>query len=186
MDGFTLIDGIVAGVIFLSAILAYSRGFLREVMAIIGWVVAAIVAFIFAPALVPLVKEIPFIGEFIGDSCELSVITAFGIIFAVALAIASLFTPLFSSVVQRSVVGGIDQAFGFLFGVVRGVLLVAVAFFLYFTVLTTQDVPMVDNSRSAAVFSDMSQKIEDEDPERLLGWITTKYEELTNACMAPT
>ena len=31
MEGFTLIDGVVAAIIVLSAILAYSRGFLREV-----------------------------------------------------------------------------------------------------------------------------------------------------------
>ena len=34
MEGFTLIDGVVAVVILLSAILAYSRGFVREAMAI--------------------------------------------------------------------------------------------------------------------------------------------------------
>ena len=41
MDGFTIIDGVVAGVIILSALLAYSRGFVREGMAILGWVLAA-------------------------------------------------------------------------------------------------------------------------------------------------
>ena len=38
MDGFTIVDGIVAGVIVISAILAYSRGFVREVMSIVGWI----------------------------------------------------------------------------------------------------------------------------------------------------
>ena len=49
MEGFTLVDGIVAIVIVLSALLAYSRGFVRELMAIGGWIAAAILAFIFAP-----------------------------------------------------------------------------------------------------------------------------------------
>ena len=40
MDGFTIIDGIVAAVIILSAILAYARGFVRESLAILGWIVA--------------------------------------------------------------------------------------------------------------------------------------------------
>lgn len=48
MEGFTLIDGVVAVVIVLSAILAYSRGFVREAMAIAGWIGAAVVAFLFA------------------------------------------------------------------------------------------------------------------------------------------
>ena len=50
MDGFTIIDGVVALVIVLSALLAYSRGFVRESLAIAGWIAAGIVAFIFAPA----------------------------------------------------------------------------------------------------------------------------------------
>ncbi len=182
MEGFTLIDGIVAVVIVMSALLAYSRGFVREAMAIAGWVAAAILAFISAPQVQPLVKEIPVVGDFISDSCELSVITAFATVFAVALVIVSLFTPLFSSLVQRSALGGLDQGLGFLFGVARGILLVAIAFFVYETVMTAQSVAMVDNSRSAAVFGRMTDQIENRDPERALGWITRQYEELVGVC----
>ncbi|MCA0921016.1 CvpA family protein [Pseudooceanicola nanhaiensis] len=185
MEGFTIIDGIVAAVIVLSALLAYSRGIVREALAIAGWIVAAVLGFIFAPQVQPLVKEIPVIGEFISDSCELSVITAFAVVFAVALLIASLFTPLFSSLVQRSAIGALDQALGFLFGVARGILLVAIAFFVYETVITSQDMPMVDNSRSAQVFARLTGKIENEDPERALGWITQQYEQLVGVCEAP-
>jgi membrane protein required for colicin V production len=35
---FTIIDGVVAIVIILSALLAYGRGLVREVMAIVGWI----------------------------------------------------------------------------------------------------------------------------------------------------
>ena len=44
MDNFTWIDGIAALIILLSAILAYSRGIVREGMAILGWIGAAVVA----------------------------------------------------------------------------------------------------------------------------------------------
>jgi len=73
MEGFTIIDGIVAAIVVISALLAFSRGFVREVMAIAGWVGAAILAFIFADQAEPLVKQIPVLGDFIGDSCELSI-----------------------------------------------------------------------------------------------------------------
>ena len=69
MEGFTLIDGIAAGVIVLSAILAYSRGLVREAMAIAGWVGAAVLAFVFAPTAQPLIKEIPVINGFLADNC---------------------------------------------------------------------------------------------------------------------
>ncbi len=184
MEGFTLIDGAVAVIIVLSALLAYGRGLVRELLAIAGWVGAAFLAFIFAPQVEPLVREIPVLGDFIAGSCELSIIAAFAAVFAVALIIVSLFTPLFSSAVQRSALGGVDQGLGFLFGVARGVLLVAIAFFVYGTVVTGQDFAMVDDSRSAQVFSTVSGQIEERNPEQALGWITQQYEQLVGNCGA--
>ncbi len=181
---FTIIDGVVAAIIVISALLAYSRGLVREAMAIAGWIGATILAFIFADQVQPLVRQIPVLGDFIGDSCELSIIAAFAAVFAVALVVVSIFTPLFSSLVQRSALGGIDQGLGFLFGVARGVLLVAVAFFVYQTVLSSQKVDMIENSRSAAVFKQLTGQIEDRDPEAALGWITTQYEQLVGECGA--
>ena len=182
MDGFTIIDGVVALVIVLSALLAYSRGLVREAMAIAGWVAAAVLAFLFAPRVEPLIKEVPVLGEFIADSCELSIIAAFAAVFAVALIVVSFFTPLFSSLVQRSALGGLDQGLGFLFGVARGVLLVAIAFFVYDTVITAKEITMVDQSRSAQVFERMTTRIEERNPEQALGWITRQYESLVGAC----
>ena len=184
MEGFTIVDGIVAVVIILSALLAYGRGFVREVMAIAAWIAAAILAFLFAPRVEPLVREIPVVGEFIADSCELSIIGAFALVFAVALIVVSLFTPLFSSLVQRSALGGIDQGMGFLFGVARGILLVLIAFFVYDTVITGQEFTMVDESRSAAVFGRFTTQIEEQNPEEALGWITRQYEALVGNCGA--
>ena len=182
MEGFTIIDGVVALVIVVSALLAYSRGIVREAMAILGWVGAAVVAFLLADNVEPLIKEVPVIGDFISDSCELSVIAAFAAVFAVALIVVSFFTPLFSSLVQRSALGGIDQGLGFLFGVARGVLLVAIAFFIYDQVITGTNYTMVDDSRSALVFERFTDQIAQQNPEDALGWITTQYEQLVGVC----
>jgi membrane protein required for colicin V production len=182
MGDFTLIDGIVAVMIVLSALLAYSRGLVRELLAIAGWVAAAVVAFIFADRVTPLVRQIPVLGDFIGDSCELSIIAAFDAVFAIVLVVVSIFTPLFSSLVQRSAFGGVDQGLGFLFGALRGILLVAVAFFVYETILETQEVAMIDDSRAGAVLGGFTDRMQSEDPEQALGWITTQYEQLVAGC----
>ncbi|MBQ4823692.1 CvpA family protein [Leisingera sp. HS039] len=182
MEGFTIIDGVVALVIVVSALLAYSRGFVREAMAIAGWIAAGVLAFIFAPQVEPLMAEIPVIGEFIADSCELSIIAAFAAVFALALIVVSFFTPLFSTLVQRSALGGLDQGAGFFFGVLRGILLVAIAFFLYNVVMTGQSFTIVDESRSAEVFERLIGKIEDRNPEQALGWVTEQYEALIGSC----
>lgn len=185
MDGFTLVDAGVAIIILLSAVLAYSRGFVRETMAILGWIGATVVAFVFADQVEPLVRQVPVVGDFIGDSCELAIIAAFAAVFAIALVVVSIFTPLFSTVVQRSALGGIDQAVGFLFGALRGVLLIAVAFFVYETVFSGQAIAMIDDSRSAGAFAQLTGRIEAQNPEQALGWITQQYEQLVGSCGEP-
>ena len=185
MEGFTLIDAVAAAVIVLSSILAYSRGLVRELMAIAGWVGAAILAFVFAPQAQPLVKELPVVGKFLQDSCELSIIAAFAAVFAVGLIIAALFTPLFSSVVQRSALGGIDQGLGFLFGVVRGIILIVVAFIAYDRAVGPNSLPMVDESRSAKVIASFQAKIDSDIPTDAPGWIVDRYDQLVSVCGAP-
>jgi membrane protein required for colicin V production len=182
---FTIVDGVVAVLIILSAILAYSRGLVRELMAILGWIGAAILAFIFAPQAQPLVKEIPVVGDFLRDSCELSIIAAFAGVFAIGLVLAALFTPLLSGAVQRSALGGVDQALGFLFGVVRGVLLVLIAFVVFDRAVAANTVPMVDNSRTAKVVAQIQERIDAAIPSDAPGWILTRYNDLTKVCAAP-
>ena len=182
MEGFTIVDGGVAIIIIMSALLAYARGMVREVMAIAGWISAAVLAFIFADLAKPLVRQIPYLGDLLGDSCELLILTSFAIIFAGALLIVSLFTPLFSSLVQKSIFGGFDQILGFLFGVSRGVILVAVAFFIYFTIMPNQDVISLETSRSAAIFERYVDDVQDQNPEAALGWLRTQYDQLVGAC----
>jgi membrane protein required for colicin V production len=182
MDGFTIIDGVVAVVIIISAILAYSRGFVREAMAILGWIAAAVLAFLFAAQVEPLVKEIPVVGDYLQDSCELSIIAAFAAVFAVSLVVVSIFTPLFASVVQRSALGGIDQGLGFFFGVLRGILLVAVALVIYDRVIVNEGIAMVDESRTAKIFARTQTSIDEQIPEDAPGWIVQRYEQLVGSC----
>lgn len=188
MDGFTLVDGIVAFVILVSAILAYSRGFVREAMAILGWIAAAVLAYLFAPSVAPLMAEIPVIGEYMQDSCELAVIAAFAAVFAVALVVVSVFTPLFASVVQRSALGGLDQGLGFLFGVARGLLLVAVALVVYDRVVApdsaqgTGGYAVIEDSRTKQVFNSVTSGLNEQLPEDAPSWIVERYEAMVSTC----
>jgi membrane protein required for colicin V production len=186
MESFTLIDGIVAVVVILSAILAYSRGLVREVLAIAGWVVAAIVAFIFAPRAEPLVREIPVLSDFLGGSCELSIIAAFAGVFAIALIVMSIFVPLFAGAVQRSALGGVDQGLGFLFGVLRGAVLIAVAILVYDRVTGAEGIAWVEASQTKALFGQVADRLTGSlDDQAMIGWVTDQYEALIGACGAP-
>lgn len=183
MEGFTLVDAGVGVVILISAILAYSRGLVREILSIAGWVLAAIVAYILTPAAEPLVKEIPVVSDIIGDSCVLSLMVAFALIFAIALIIISIFTPLFSGMVQKSAVGGVDQGLGFLFGVARGLLLVLIAFILYDTIFPAgEKLDIVEDSKSREVLQESQQRLAAMLPTDVPPWLQERYESFVGAC----
>lgn len=179
MEGFTLVDAIVAAVILISAVLAYSRGLVREVLAIAGWVASAYVAYAFAANAEPLVREVPVISDFL-ENCTASTIAAFAGVFALALIVFSLFAPAIASLVQRSALNGIDQGLGFLYGAARGILLVVVALLIYDFVAGNEGFEIVENSRSAAIFESATERLSEEfdNQEVALAWLTERFESL--------
>ncbi len=186
MEGFTLVDGGVAIVILISAILAYSRGLVREVLSIAGWVVAGIVAYMLTPTVEPLLREVPVLSDLIGGSCVLSLIVAFAVVFAVALIVVSIFTPLFSGMIQKSALGGIDQGLGFLFGVARGILLVLIALILYDNIFAEGDrLAIVEDSKSREILSDSQSNLAAMLPTEVPDWLKERYEGFVGVCGAP-
>ena len=182
MDGFTLVDGVVALVVVASAILAYSRGLVREILSIAGWGIAAVLAFIFAPQAQPLIREIPYVGDFIGTSCQLGIIAGFAAVFAVALIITSIFTPIFSGLVQKSAIGGIDQGLGFIFGILRGVILVLVGLVVYDYIGANESI--VELSKTKELLTASKEQMQALIPTEAPQWIVDRYEELTGSCEA--
>lgn len=186
MEGFTLVDGVVGFVLLISALLAYSRGFVREVLSILGWVVAAVVAFIYAPEVEPLMKEIPVVKDVIGTNCELAMIAAFGVVFIGALIVVSIFTPLLASAVQNSALGAMDQGLGFLFGLARGVLLVVVALIVYDRLIAGgEGIVMVEESKTVEILAQSQAQIAESLPEDAPAWFSQKFAELTAPCGGP-
>ncbi|MFK5998894.1 MAG: CvpA family protein [Rhodobacterales bacterium] len=184
MDGFTLVDGVVVLILFVSAILAYSRGLVREVLSIAGWVVAAMLAFIFAPQAEPFVREIPYVDDFIGTQCQLGIIVAFAAVFAIALILTAIFTPIFSGMVQNSAIGGLDQGLGFVFGVLRGLVLVLVGLVVYDYIGTPQE--MVEKSKTKELLTGSKEQMQTMIPTQAPKWIVDRYETLTQSCETPT
>ena len=187
MDSFTLVDGGSAAILLISAILAYSRGLVRELLSIAGWIAAAISAFVFAPSVEPLVREIPIISDIVGTRCELSIIAAFAAVFALTLAIVAIFTPLFSGLIQRSVLGSFDQSLGFLFGALRGLILILVALVVYNFI--GADLNIIENSQTKKILAGSETYIKnvieqdgDAGQASLTSWMQNKYEELTISC----
>lgn len=183
MEDFTLFDGGVAAILFISAVLAYSRGFVREILSIAGWIGAGVVAFYFSPQVVPLVQEIPVLSDIIGDNCELGILAAFAGVFAIALVVIALFTPLISGAVQKSALGSLDGGLGFLFGIARGVLLIVVALVAYdFFIAGGEGFPVVEDSKTRVILAEQQVRMQDYIPTDIPEWLIEPYEQLTASC----
>ncbi|MEM8740021.1 MAG: CvpA family protein [Pseudomonadota bacterium] len=183
MEGFTIADGVAAGIVLISAVLAYSRGFVREITAILGWIGAAVAAFYFAPQAQPLILEIPYLRDVIATSCQLQILAAFAAVFAVALVVLSIFTPLFAAAVQDSALGPLDRGAGFLFGAARGVLLIVVALIVYQTMGLA--LAEIDDSRTITLLADARDQLREQIPTEMPEWIETRYNQLLGADCAP-
>lgn len=183
MEGFTLLDGGAALILAVSGLLAYSRGLIREVLSIAGWVAAAVAAFLFAPEVEPLLAGIPVLRDIIGSSCELSILAAAGVVFVVALVVVSIFTPLISGAVQNSALGPVDQGLGFLFGLARGALLIIVGLIVYDQLIAGGvGAPIVEDSKTVELLAQSQAQLADALPEDGFQWLASRYEQLTGAC----
>ena len=183
MDQFTLVDAGVAGIVLISALLSYARGFVREILSIAGWVIAAIAAFWFAPTVEPIISELPVISDIIGGSCQIAIIAAFGLVFVVALVVISLFSPLISGSVQNSALGPVDSGLGLLFGIARGLLLVAIAFVIYDQApVSDQAIAMVENAASRDLLEALRVRIVELLPTEIPPQVIESYEQLMGRC----
>lgn len=148
---FTILDIIVLLVILISAVLAMVRGFVREVLSIASWVIAAGAAYLLYKSV------IPFLAPYF-DSQTVQIIVAAAAIFFVALIIASYITMKISDFVIDSRVGAIDRGLGFIFGAARGLLLVVIAL-SFFTWLVQKPPAWVVNARSTPVLEGLGERL---------------------------
>jgi membrane protein required for colicin V production len=117
----TWVDGVVLSVLLLSAALAYFRGVVREVLSIGAWIGAILVAMLAEPF------AKPFVAEYV-EPDWLATGIAVGAVFLVILVILKILIAWISGKVQGSALGGVDRAFGFLFGLARGAFVVVLAY----------------------------------------------------------
>ena len=97
-----ILDGVVIAVVFISAVLAMFRGFVREVLSIAAWVAAAVLAYMFYE------QALPYVSEYVDNRTIAVGISAAGI-FLVSLIVVSLITMKISDFVMDSPVGAVDR-----------------------------------------------------------------------------
>jgi len=158
----TLLDIILIGVMLISALLAMIRGFMREVLSIAAWVIAAIVT------LYSYTKLLPFAKTYFNNDIIAAAVVVGGT-FLGTLLIVSIITVRFSDMVLDSRIGALDRTLGFLFGLGRGLVIVVVAFLFFAWLVPDRSQPeWVKNAKSRVVLQGTGQWLMSmlpEDPE---------------------
>ncbi len=113
-----VIDIIIAVALVASIIVGFVRGFMKEAISIATLVIAIWAALYFGPA-------VGDVSQGWLSSAELQVWFGRILVFAIVLSVGGLLGWGISKLVRLSVLSGIDRLLGSLFGVLRGILMVA-------------------------------------------------------------
>ena len=176
----TLFDGILIGLMLVSGVLAMIRGFSRELLSVASWAAAAFAAYKFYPSVSPMVA--PYTAQ-ISSNKTIADLAAAGIIFAVVLLVVSLITMRIADFIVDSRIGALDRSLGFVFGALRGALLVAVALLFYNWLVPDNQPGWVANAKSKPVLESIGgnivQMLEDPDGRSLIERFKPKGDETT-------
>lgn len=124
----TYLDAALIAVCFISGLLAMYRGFSREMLSIVSWVIAAAAVLYFVLFHKPFAQEM---AQQMGTQVAVAQIVVGAVIFLIVLIVVHLITARLSDAILDSRVGMVDRVLGFLFGVVRGFILIVIPYMFY-------------------------------------------------------
>jgi membrane protein required for colicin V production len=167
----TPVDYILIAIVAVSMLFGAIRGFLRESVALLGWLVGLWLAWRYAP------KLQPFLGGALTDT-ELQVWVARLLLLLAAILTAWLIGSLLGYLVQRSgLTVGLDRILGSVFGLVRGAVIVGFAVMLA-EAADMNDEPWWKGSRLIPVGQEMASILK--------GYVETGKRALDEAAEAST
>ncbi len=113
------LDFLLLGIVLLSAVISLMRGFIREALALAGWVAAVWIAITFAGQLAEL-----FAATIELPSMRLAL--AYLLLFIGTLVISGIAVWLVGLLVEKTGLSGTDRLLGMVFGLARGVIIAAI------------------------------------------------------------
>lgn len=158
------VDIAVGVVLLISGVFALVRGFVHEILAAAGWVLAPLAAF-WAVRRVPAVHDL---AHKVVDKDLYADILGGAVVFLIVLIIMSFITHAVARRVQRSALGSTDRALGFAFGLVRGLVLCSLAFMVESYLISPQP-DVVEQAKSKPLIEKGADVIRALVPEQFAG-----------------
>lgn len=156
------LDVIILIIIGISALIAYSRGLMKEVMSIVGWVLGCIVVIY----LLPIIN--PFTMNYVKNGTIAGILTAVVILIAF-LVCWVLFTAKVVGKVRTSKLSSLDRMLGLFFGIARACLLIILCYILIgWIVPADKQSPILQESKYYTLAGTFAEPIEKLIPEETL------------------
>lgn len=124
----TYLDAALIALAALSGLLAMYRGFTREILSILSWIVAAGAVGYFILYHRAVAEDM---AKQIGAPVQVAQVAVGAVLFVIVLVVVHLITSKISDSILDSNVGMIDRILGLVFGVARGFILIVIPFMLY-------------------------------------------------------
>jgi len=158
------IDVVIISLVALSAILSLFRGFVKEALALITWLVALWVAMAFYEELAT------WLSQWIAVPSAQKV-TAFGALFICVLLLGAIVNYLAGKLVDKTGLTGTDKMLGVVFGVARGAVIVSILVLLAGLTPVPQD-PWWQDSQFLGYFENFAMWMRDFLPSEIANNIT--------------
>ncbi|NNE63122.1 MAG: CvpA family protein, partial [Gammaproteobacteria bacterium] len=111
------LDLVIIGIILISALISLVRGFVKESISLVSWILAGFIAFRYFSALAELL--VSYI-----ESPTVRTGIAFSVLFVCTLIVGAIVNFMASQMVSKTGLSGTDKTLGMVFGAARGVLIV--------------------------------------------------------------
>ena len=144
------VDFVIIGIIAVSVVVSFFRGFLREALSLLVWGLAIYFSLTYYGALEPLLPS----GYGLPSTVRL-VLSGIAILLGV-LIIGGIFTWIIGSIFDKSGMSGTDRVAGILFGGLRGVILVVIIV-LIISFLPFKDESWWKESKVVPHFTEMAE-----------------------------
>lgn len=166
------LDIVILIVVGISALIALSRGLVKEVLSIIGWVLATLAVIYLLPVLMPFAKQYISSGILAGVTTALCILILFFVVWIYA-------TAGVIGKIRSSKLSGLDRMLGLFFGIVRAMLLVVLFYILIsWMIPVDKQSDILTKSKYFQLAGSFAKPLEDMIPEETLKIIKEKTKQV--------